>query len=124
MLVQILEPDFCFEDARGRLVQLVHDGYQQYNIIFSKKNVERGNHYHKLNEEAFYVISGKFQLKAAYGDEEEQYIFKTGDMFLIPPYVIHSFCYCEDTWLASMYSSGVENQDGTKDIYSEQEGTA
>lgn len=119
MLIQILEPDFCFEDARGRLVQLVHEGYKQYNVIFSKKDVERGNHYHKQNEEVFFVISGKFQLKTSDGEEEEVYEFKTGDMFLVPPHVMHSFFYEEDTWIASMYSKGVENRDGTKDIYTE-----
>ena len=49
MLIEILKPDFVFEDERGKLTQLVHDGYRQMNIIFSKKDVLRGNHYHKEN---------------------------------------------------------------------------
>ena len=47
----------------------------------------------------------------------EEYIFYKGDMFKIPPYVLHSFYYEEDTWLVSMYDKGVELQNGEKDIY-------
>lgn len=118
MMIKILQPDFCFEDDRGNLVQLVHEGYQQYNILFSKKGAERGSHYHKQNDEAFYVIMGTLHLKVMDQEEkEETYIFQTGEMFMIPSFVTHSFSYDEDTFLASMYSNGVVNKDGTKDIY-------
>lgn len=118
MMIRILQPDFRFEDDRGNLVQLVHEGYQQYNILFSKKGAERGSHYHKQNNETFYVISGALHLKVMDQEEkEESYLFQTGEMFLIPPFVTHSFLYDEDTFLASMYSKGGVNQDGTKDIY-------
>lgn len=118
MLIKIIEPDFKFKDERGDLVQLTRTGFKQFNYIFSKKDVIRGNHYHKKNNEAFYVISGKFTLNVKKDDIEETYTFKTGDMFLVPPFVIHSFIYLEDTLLNSMYDLGVENEDGTKDIYS------
>jgi len=38
-------------------------------------------------------------------------------MFLIPPFVNHSFCYHTDTLLASMYDVGVELPNGEKDIF-------
>lgn len=41
MLVDIIKPDFLFEDNRGSLVQLVHDNFKQFNIIKSKKGVIR-----------------------------------------------------------------------------------
>ena len=119
MLVEIIQPDFQFDDDRGSLVQLIRDGYKQVNVITSTKNVERGNHYHKENIEAFYIISGKFELKLKKDNIEETYVFSEGDMFRIQPYVIHSFYYLEDTTLVSMYSKGVEKDDGTKDIYTE-----
>lgn len=40
-------------------------------------------------------------------------------MFLINEYVYHTFEYVEDTWLVSMYSSGVELDEDTKDIWTE-----
>mgnify|MGYP002627537616 CR=1 FL=1 len=119
MLIEILRPDFIHADERGSLTQLVHEGFRQYNIIFSKKDVVRGKHYHKENREAFYVITGSFKFVAKNDDVTEEHMFKAGDMFLVPPYVTHSFSYLEDTWLASMYDIGVEHEDGSKDIHAE-----
>lgn len=119
MLIEMMKPDFEFEDERGNLRQLVHEGFSQYNIIFSKKDVLRGNHYHKKNKEAFYVITGAFTLHVSKDGVEETYKFRQGDMFLVPPYVIHSFYYTQDCLVASMYDFGVENEDGLKDIYAE-----
>ena len=119
MLIEILKPDFTFFDERGCLTQLVHHGFNQYNIIFSKKDVLRGDHYHRENREAFFVITGGFKFIAKKDGLEEEYNFKQGDMFLVPPYVTHSFFYTEDSWVASMYDLGVEHTDGSKDIYTE-----
>lgn len=115
-LIQILKPDFTFSDERGTLTQLVHHGYNQVNVIFSNKNVLRGNHYHEHNTEVFYIISGCFDLTAKKDGLTETYHFKAGDMFLVPPFVLHSFFYTENTLLVSMYDKGVELADGTKDI--------
>ena len=119
MLIKIVEPDFIHKDDRGSLTQLVHEGFRQYNIIFSHKDVLRGNHYHKENTEGFYVITGGFRLDCEKDGIRESYDFHAGDMFIIPPYVTHSFYYTEDTWLASMYDLGVEKPDGGKDIFSD-----
>lgn len=117
MLIQIIHPDFEFKDERGTLVQLVREGFQQFNIIYSKKGVLRRNHYHKENKEAFYIISGQLELQVEWNGTKENYQFKTGDMFLIPPFVVHSFYYIENTYLASMYNIGVEKEDNRKDIF-------
>lgn len=118
-MIEVIKPDFEFQDERGVLLQLVHEGFQQFNIIFSRQGVFRGGHYHKENKEAFYVISGSFELTVKTGNAEEKHIFQKGAMFLVPPYVSHSFSYLEDTLIASMYDMGVERADGTKDIYTE-----
>ena len=118
MLLNILEPNFQFEDERGSLTQLVREGYSQVNVIRSVADSLRGGHYHKLNSEAFYIIYGMIEHEAwKEGDsEKELYLFKTGDMFEIPANVVHSFLFKEETLLVSMYSKGVELQDGSKDI--------
>ena len=121
MLIEILKPNYVFVDERGSLTQLVREGFSQYNIIFSHKGVLRGNHYHKVNREAFYVITGELKLSVSRGGVKEEYVFRAGDMFLLPPYVMHSFYYTEDTWLASMYDLGVERPYGTKDIFTEED---
>ncbi len=114
-MLKILKTDFHFEDDRGTIDQLIHDNYKQINVITSKKGVLRGNHFHKLNDEAFYIISGSLQLIV----NGMPYLFSSGDFFGIEPGDMHSFLFLEDTLLVSMYSDGVELPDGTKDIYTE-----
>ena len=114
-MLKIIQTDFEFTDERGTLVQLIHEGYRQINVITSKKGVVRGGHYHKQNEEAFYVVSGLLEVDV----NGETARFGMGDFFGIEAYDMHSFRFLEDTVLVSMYSGGVELPDGTKDIYSE-----
>jgi quercetin dioxygenase-like cupin family protein len=114
-MLKIFKTDFHFEDERGTINQLIHDGYKQINVITSKKGVIRGNHFHKLNNEAFYVVSGALEVTV----NGETHTFSSGDFFGIEPNDMHSFFYLEDTILVSMYSSGVELSDGSKDIYTE-----
>ena len=116
-MVEILTPDFKFEDERGCLVQLVHEGFHQVNITTAKKGCVRGGHYHKMNREAFYIVSGAIELRRREEEEAETHIFHAGDMFLIPPFVQHDFVFREDTIFVSLYDLGVEFSDGTKDIY-------
>lgn len=113
-----LNVDFNYVDDRGTLVQLVNKGFNQINYIYSKKNTLRGNHYHEFNEEAFFVINGSFEInvKDFFGNNEIKF-YKSGDFFLIPKNVLHSFHFLEDTELISMYTQGVTNLDGTMDIH-------
>ena len=121
MLVKKLKPDFEFSNENGSLVQLVHEGWKQVNVLDSKKGSNRGGHYHKENEEAFYIVSGEIILTLDDGNDSERTNFKAGDMFLISPYLMHTFEFLEDTLMVSMYNHGVEHADGTKDIYTEWE---
>ncbi len=119
-MITIVKPDFVFEDERGSLVQLVHEGYKQINVVTSKAGVERGRHFHRLNREGFYVVEGSFTVEAKLGDKCESCLFKKGDMFIIEPEVIHTFDYHEDSVLVAFYDNGVELPDGTKDIIPEE----
>ena len=118
-MIKIIKPDFVFEDERGTLTQLIHEGYNQINVVTSKAGVERGNHYHALNREGFYVVDGSFLLEAILNGKSESDQFKKGDMFIIEPNVMHRFVYLEDTVLVAFYDKGVELPDGTKDIIAE-----
>ena len=118
MLIEFIKPDFEFEDSRGSLKQLVHKGWNQINYITSVADAFRGNHYHKLNKEAFFIIKGSLKLSVSTLDnvQHEEYNIKTGDCFIIYPNINHSFHFTEDTALISMYDKGVERPDGQKDI--------
>lgn len=116
-MVENLQPNFVFHDERGTLTQLVREGFRQVNVITAKAGCVRGGHYHKINREAFYVVSGRFSLVLYNEDEEEKKTYVAGDMFAIPPMVAHSFLFAEDTVLVSLYDKGVELDEKTKDIY-------
>ena len=116
-MIEILTPNFNHIDERGTLTQLVREGYKQVNVVTSKAGAKRGGHYHKINRETFYIIKGKIQVTVRLGDEEQIHYFGAGDMFLIPPLVMHYFTYLEDTTLIGLYDKGIELENGNKDIY-------
>ena len=119
-LVEIKKTDFEFEDERGLICQISHGEIAQVNYVFSKQGAVRGKfHYHKRAKEQFYVISGKLKLEVFKGDTREEYVFTTGDVFLIPPLVRHNFLYLEDTLLVSTYDRCVETDKNEKDIFND-----
>lgn len=115
-MLEFIKEDFNFEDNRGKLVQLCHDGWKQVNYLFTKEGVFRGNHYHKKNLEAFYIIDGEFELTLQKDGKTEKHTIKTGDFFIILPFVIHSMDFKKDTSMIAFYDIGVENC-GEKDIF-------
>ena len=119
-MLEILKPDFEFNDERGRLMQLMHGDCAQVNFVESKPSSIRGGHYHKLNRETFFIISGEVEVTVKKDGEIRTHIFTDGDMFAIPKNVIHYFDYKKETSLIVVYDKGVENPDGTKDIYPEE----
>lgn len=120
-LFDVLETDFRYEDEDGSLVQLVHDGYQQVNILKSKKGSTRGKHFHKISAEAFYVVSGCVSLVLRNREVEQKKIFREGDFFRIPAFTWHFMEFPDDCIMVALYDVGIEKEDGTKDIYREGE---
>lgn len=119
-LVQILQTEFEFADDRGKLTQLVHEGYQQVNVLISKRGVTRGSHFHRICREAFYVLSGSTEFTLKTAEAEETVVFHAGDFFAIEPGVSHSLYFPEDCVMVQMYDRPVELPDGRKDIYREE----
>lgn len=120
-MIQILNVDFQHTDDRGRLIQLIHQGFEQINVLESKADVFRGGHYHKIATEAFYVITGSVEVVAKRDGKEEHRLFLAGDFFSIEPYVVHSMKFPEDCLMVQMYSVCVQGSNGEMDIYSEGE---
>lgn len=120
-MIKKLEADFLQNDERGLICQIFSKPINQVNYLFTKKGSKRGRHYNKENREIFYVISGSVKLNSfAVGmqNKPESHSFKTGCLFAVEPYTMHSFTFLEDTQMIVMYDKGVENSDG-KDIYVE-----
>jgi mannose-6-phosphate isomerase-like protein (cupin superfamily) len=115
------EVDFQYRDGRGSLVQLVHDGFAQINVLVSKTGASRGVHFHKRAKEVFYIVYGSVEVKLRSKKASETSMFKQGDFFEIPPFVLHDMFFPEDCLMVQMYDIPVENADGTKDIFMEEE---
>lgn len=116
-MYQVLVPDFMFQDDRGALIQLVHDGYKQFNIVLSKQGIIRGNHYHKVSKEAFYIISGSVDVVLSKDSKEKHVHFQSGDFFEVSPFIIHSMSFPEDCVMVALYDIPIENRKGEKDIW-------
>lgn len=120
MLVKKINVDFTYNDERGGICQILSFPNSQINYLFTKKNAKRGSHYHKINHEYFFVISGKVEINAFNVNntsECEKHIFKENDFFMVEKYVQHDFVFLEDTQMIVVYDQGVELPDKTKDIY-------
>lgn len=118
-MIDLLTPDFFFEDKRGTICQLVNDGWKQVNVIVTKGGAQRGRmHYHRKNVEAFFIVRGRidYRCKDVYTGKTEQQTFTAGDFWSVRPYVGHDFYFLEDTVHIAMYDVGVELPDGKKDI--------
>ena len=100
---------------------MIHNGFKQINVLESKKGVKRGSHFHKRSIEAFYVINGSVEVTLLNKDNKEIAVFNKGDFFEIHPYVLHNMLFLEDCLMVQMYDEPVENPDGTKDIFMEEE---
>ena len=74
MLIEMMEPDFKFSNETGLLVQLVHEGWNQVNVLVSNAGATRGGHYHKVSKEVFYIVSGSIKLLIETENEKEEYI--------------------------------------------------
>lgn len=116
-MYQILVPDFKFTDERGTLVQLVHNGYTQINVVTTKQGVIRGNHFHRRCREAFYVISGSVKVTLTANNVRQVTLFQSGDFFVIPPMILHEMFYPEYCVMVALYDQPIEDLDGEKDIF-------
>ena len=106
-VITFIHPEFSHKDSRGVLIQLVSKGWNQVNYILSEPNSVRGDHYHKANREAFYIIEGKFILKLNILNTVQKFLIEEGDFFVIEKNILHSFEFITKTHLISMYDIGV-----------------
>ena len=116
-LFEPFKPDFVYKDARGKIVQVAHVGFEQINILKSYKGTFRGCHFHKLRTEAFYVISGSVEVFFSQNGESQRTIFHEDESFIIRPNIIHNMVFPEDCTMLQLYDHPVENENGEKDIY-------
>ncbi|MFQ5872297.1 MAG: WxcM-like domain-containing protein [Dehalococcoidia bacterium] len=96
------------EDDRGTLIHVTNGQWRQVNVVYSKKGVLRGGHYHTSKEEFFFVVRGKVEVKVVDIREGPEaplatHLFSTGEAFAMEPWEQHYMRFHEDTVLLVLY---------------------
>ena len=111
--VEFLEKYVIHEDSRGGFLGIINKyTWGELNYIHTRAGVERGNHYHRYTKELFYILSGEIEVhvKNIVTHEEHQFRAKPHMVFIIDPYVVHTFTTIEDsTWL-NMLSHRIDEE--------------
>lgn len=107
-MIKFISNYFEHSDLRGSIKGLVNFGeWREINIIESKANTERGNHFHLYTEELFIILEGRIKItlhRIVDGTIDTSsavcYEAVAGDVFLIEAQVNHLFNVLEDSkWL-------------------------
>ena len=96
-IVQLPVP---FEDARGIIQTLVEGGVHSVQIITSKANTIRANHYHRTDSHYMYMIKGAmkyFHRPAGDKSPPTWLLVSAGQMVYSPPMVEHAVEFVEDS---------------------------
>lgn len=81
-------------------------------ILHFKKDKRLSFHYHKIKDETFYVQSGKVKLLYGYGadiEKAKEIILNQGDIFHVPPGLIHQMIAIEETDLFEFSTQHLES---------------
>lgn len=89
-----------FVDARGAIQTLVEGGIHSIQVISSKADTVRANHYHKSDSHYMYVVSGSmnYYSRPAGSKEPPHWLLVTaGQMVFTPPLLEHAVHFLEDS---------------------------
>jgi len=109
--MDFLKPYFKHEDKRGVIIGIVRGlVWKEINFVVSKKGSIRGGHYHKRTIEGFFTISGKIRIyiKNLINNEENIFLVKKNNIFIIKPYEYHRFEILEDAKWINMLTESIE----------------
>lgn len=114
---RILKPTFEHSDERGVLREVATGNWKTLNFASRRKGSIVGNHYHKVMEESFYIISGSANVKLINVNigEVNEFLVKQGDCFRVHPYEAHALLILEDLEMVTLLSE-IFNKD-SQDIY-------
>lgn len=91
------------QDARGSVTGLFNEfPLEELNLISTLAGSVRGNHYHQITREFFFILTGKLHLLVT--DLNNQIIFNAeiaaGTLFMIDPNEIHTITAITDvSWI-------------------------
>lgn len=117
-----------FEDERGLLKKVFKKSFFDINsyaeeayVLYSHKGSVRGNHYHKINTECFFIISGTAKvaiqnIKTGYYNEME-ISYKDNILIKVHPFMAHAFKNEKDEELIILVVATKQYDPLDKDTY-------
>ncbi|MBI3583573.1 MAG: cupin domain-containing protein [Nitrospinae bacterium] len=117
-MIKIIERYFKQKDDRGSLEGIINHGeWREMNIITSSSGSVRGNHYHKQIVELFIILDGEITVVTQevrdgklLGDIAERDV-TAGDVFLIEPFINHTFYVRKDSRWINALSRAITKSD-------------
>jgi len=92
--------DAAVKDPRGEIYNLFEGTLGHVALITSKKGSVRGNHYHKLDHQYIYLVSGAFESHCCEVNQpgKKQVLkVRAGDLVNTPPLIAHAQKFTEDS---------------------------
>lgn len=107
-----------WRDDRGECAQLTSDELPIHIAVLEiKEGTIRGDHYHKIAEEIFYIIYGTIILTVwdIRTRTYETYVLHDGDKVCIPPLYVHRFFSLKDTLIVEYSLTPYNKNDSYKE---------
>ena len=109
-MIKKLNSHFSYNDDRGKIYGILNNfSIEEINFIDTYKGTIRGNHYHKKTTEIIFIIDGNVKViyqsisKKVELEGKGSIIVRKNDIFLIEPYIIHTFIAQEDSkWINAL----------------------
>lgn len=108
-----------FKDDRGRIDFLYKNKCYNLNLIFSKKNSIRGNHYHKKFNQFFYLINGSAYLffKPRKKNRIKKIFISKKILYEITKYTAHTFVFKKNSILLEFSNKKMSKENYMKDSH-------
>ncbi|MBT3720050.1 hypothetical protein HN789_00060 [archaeon] len=106
--------DVAYEDARGKISNIVDADIKHIAIITSKKGSIRANHYHPKQIQYIYLISGQFESFSKdltkENTEIEKIIIDENSFVTTPPMIAHAMKFTEDSVMLNITTGARESE--------------
>jgi dTDP-4-dehydrorhamnose 3,5-epimerase-like enzyme len=99
-------------DDRGGFWQIAQTGWAEVNYAETVADKHRGNHFHKENQELFFITNGQVEvtLRSLSEPQAKTMLVSKGEAILIEPYEFHSFYTRKHTQWIVLLSQGINPQ--------------
>lgn len=119
-------PSPAFENAAGRIQNVVEGSFSGCAVIESKRGAVRSNHWHRTDSHHLHLLSGSclyWELAARATDATEFYeppgkpwLCRPGDTIFTGPEHLHAIAYLEDTVMISCSSLPRDHESHERDL--------